>query len=72
MSQLDALSEKRHNELELPWVSAFNRDFFCCLDEVPYAVLYSNKAPQPNIPVNVLVGFEILKSGGGYGEKRLS
>jgi len=56
--------------LEGSWASAFNREFFYRLEDL-YAVLYSDKASQPIIPVNVLVGFEILKSGVGYGEKKV-
>ena len=44
---------------------------FCRIDEDIFAILYSDKASRPNIPVNVLVGLEILKSGFGWSDAEL-
>jgi hypothetical protein len=71
MSQLDALSEKRRKELEESWSGAFYRDFFYRLNEDIFTDLYSDKPSRPNIPVNVLVGFEVLKAGFGYSDEEM-
>ena len=41
------------------------------LDEAPFAVLYSDEASRPNIPINVLVGLETLKSGYGWSDEEM-
>jgi len=43
----------------------FYEEFFTRLDEEVFSVLYSEKKSRPNTPVNILVGFETLKSGFG-------
>ncbi len=71
LSQLDALSDKRRKELEESWAGTFYREFFCRLDEDIFADLYSDKPSRPNIPVNVLAGFEVLKAGFGYSDEEM-
>ncbi len=71
MSQLDCLSEKRRRELEDSWAGTFYRDFFCRLDEDIFAELYSDKPSRPNVAVNVLAGFEVLKAGFGYSDEEM-
>lgn len=63
---INNLTDKARLDLEQSWAGVFYREFFCRLDERPFAVLYSDKASRPNIPVNVLVGLEALKSGFGW------
>jgi len=41
------------------------------IDESRFAVLYSDEASRPNIPINVLVGLEILKSGFGWSDEEM-
>ncbi len=71
MSQLDALSDKRRKGLEESWAGTFYREFFCRLDEDIFTDLYSDKPSRPNIPVNVLAGFEVLKAGFGYSDEEM-
>jgi len=71
MSQLDALSEKRRKGLEESWAGTFYREFFSRLNEDIFADLYSDKPSRPNIPVNVLAGFEVLKAGFGYSDEEM-
>jgi len=59
-TSVDQLSPKLLKRLKDSWAEAFSR-----LDEEPFAVLNSDIPPRPNIPVNVLVGFEVLKAGFG-------
>jgi hypothetical protein len=53
------------------WAETFYQEVFCRLDETIFAPLYSQEASRPNIPVNVLVGVEILKSGFGWSDEEL-
>lgn len=70
-SDLDHLSEKGRRRLEESWAGVFYRQFFCRLDESPFAVLYSDVASRPNVPINVLVGLEMLKAGFGWSDQEL-
>jgi len=71
LSDLDHLSEKARRRLEASWAGAFYREFFCRLDEERFAVLYSDVASRPNVPINVLVGLEMLKSGFGWSDQEM-
>lgn len=71
LSDLDHLSEKARQRLEESWAGIFYREFFCRLDERPFAVLYSDIASRPNVPINVLVGLETLKAGFGWSDQEL-
>jgi hypothetical protein len=70
-SDLNHLSEKARTRLDQSWAGAFYRDFFCRLDEAPFAVLYVDTPSRPNIPVNVLVGLEALKAGFGWSDAEM-
>lgn len=70
-SDLDHLSAKTRKRLEQSWAGVFRHEFFKRLDEKPFAVLYSDKPSRPNIPINVLVGLEALKSGFGWSDEEL-
>jgi hypothetical protein len=64
------LPEKRRDRLEKSWAGTFYRDFFCRIDESIFACLYSDQPSRPNVPVNVLVGFEVLKAGHGWTDEQ--
>ena len=70
-SALDGLPEKHQARLAASWAGVFYREFFCRLDERPFARLYSDEASRPNIPVNVLVGLEALKAGFGWSDAEM-
>lgn len=65
------LPAKLRDRLLGSWAETFYREVFCDLDETVFAPLYSQEASRPNIPVNVLVGLEILKSGFGWSDEEL-
>ena len=67
VNELPAKSKQR---LEESWAGAFYRDLFCRIDETMFAELYSDEPSRPNIPVNVLVGFEVLKAGHGWSDEQ--
>ena len=70
-SHVDELPEKLRKRLENSWAGVFYREFFCCLNEAPFDVLYVNFPSRPNVPVNVLVGLEYLKAGNGWTDEEM-
>jgi hypothetical protein len=70
-STLNDLPPKQRYRLETSWAGTFYRDFFCRIDEDIFAILYSDEASRPNVPVNVLVGLEALKAGFGWSDAEL-
>ncbi len=70
-SVIDQLPQTAKKRLETSWASVFYTEFFCRLNEDVFSVLYSEKKSRPNTPVNVLVGFETLKSGFGWSDEEL-
>ena len=71
MSDIDHLSQKARQRLEESWAGVFYQEFLCCLDERPFAVLYSDVASRPNIAINVLLGLETLKAGFGWSDQEM-
>lgn len=68
---VNELPEEKREYLYTSWAGVFYREFFCRLDEKPFAVLYSNLPSRPNVPVNVLVGLEYLKAGNGWTDQEM-
>jgi len=69
-SSIDSLPKKQQARLEASWAGTFYQELFCRINEEPFAVLYSDdEASRPNIPVNLLVGFETLKAGFGWSDE---
>lgn len=66
-----SLPEEQRHRLDESWAGVFYREFFCRLDERPFAVLYSDEPSRPNVPVNVLVGLEALKAGFGWSDAEM-
>jgi len=66
LSCINELPEEQREYLYSSWAGVFYQEFFCRVDEKPFAVLYSNLPSRPNVPVNVLVGLEYLKAGNGW------
>jgi hypothetical protein len=71
ISAASELPEKQRKRLENSWAGPFYREFFRRIDEQAFAVLYSEEASRPNVPVNVLVGLEALKAGFGWSDQEL-
>lgn len=65
------LPERLREQLLNSWAETFYQEVFCRIDEEILAVLYSDEASRPNVPVNVLVGLEILKAGYGWSDEEL-
>lgn len=70
-SSTSLLPDTVREKLLESWAGTFYREVFCRIDEKTFAPLYSEKDSRPNVPVNVLVGAEILKSGFGWSDEAL-
>jgi hypothetical protein len=70
-SSLDELHKTARKRLENSWAPIFYKEYFCRIDESIFSVLYSASYSRPNVPVNILVGFETLKSGFGWSDEEL-
>jgi hypothetical protein len=66
-----ALSSTLQDRLRNSWAETFYHEVFCRIDETLFAGLYSDAVSRPNVAVNVLVAFEILKSGLGLSDEAL-
>lgn len=71
ISNVSDLPEEQQQRLEISWAGVFYRDFFSRIKEDTFAVLYSDVASRPNIPVNVLLGLETLKAGFGWSDEEM-
>jgi hypothetical protein len=67
-SDLDRLAKKRRQRLEESWAGTYRREVHGRLDEGLFAVLYKDVPSRPNTPVNLLLDFEIFKSGFGWSD----
>ncbi len=65
------LTPKLWERLSNSWAGTFYQEVFCRIDEKIFALLYSDKDSRPNVPINVLVALEILKSGYGWSDEEL-
>lgn len=70
-STVAELPEKHRVVLESSWAGTFYREVFCRIDEDAFSVLYSEIGSRPNVPINLLVGLEILKAGKGWSDEEL-
>ena len=71
ISGLDELPEKSQRLLKDSWAGTLYSEVFSRIDEGRFAVLCSDEPSRPNIPVNVLVGLEILKAGFGWSDEQM-
>ena len=64
------MKERVRDNLRKSWAPIFYEEVFCKIDETPFAVLYS-EAGAPNVPVNILLGLEIIKHMQDVSDERL-
>lgn len=57
----NTLTDREKKALNQSWAKYFFDHIFSNIDEMPYAVLYSDKESKPNTPVNIQVGALIIK-----------
>ena len=70
-SSISSLPQKLQKRLEGSWAGTFYRQWFARIDEESFSVLYSAEPSRPNIPINVLLGLETLKSGFGWSDEEM-
>ena len=70
-STISSLPDKQQKRLKDSWAGTFYEDIFTRIRERDFEVLYSDEPSRPNIPINVLVGLEILKAGFGWTDKEM-
>ena len=70
-SDLNALPKKLRVQLEESWAGTFYHEVFVRINEEPFAVLYSDEPSRPNIPINILVGLDWLKSAFGWSDEEM-
>ena len=58
---LNTMTEREKKILDRSWAKYFAKFIFPKIDEIPYAVLYSDKDSRPNTPVNVQIGALLIK-----------
>jgi hypothetical protein len=71
ISTVNDLPEKLHRRLEQSWAGVFYRETFCRIREELFKPLYADIPSRPNVPVNVLVGLELLKEQFGWSDEEL-
>jgi hypothetical protein len=71
LTSIDGLPTDQSRRLQESWAGTFYDEFFCRIDEEPFAVLYSDKDSRPNIPINVLLGLESLKAGFNWSDEEM-
>jgi len=71
ISAASELPEKQLKLLKGSWANIFYQEFFIRIDEEIFAILYSDEPSRPNVPVNVMVGLEVLKAGLGWSDAEL-
>jgi len=70
-NSISALPDKYRDRLDGSWAGVFRQECFDRIPEDAFAVLYSDVDSRPNIPVNILVGLEMLKAGFGWSDAEL-
>ena len=71
ISAASELPEKQLKLLKGSWANSFYHEFFCRIEEEIFAVLYSSEPSRPNVPVNMMVGLEVMKAGFGWSDEEL-
>jgi hypothetical protein len=71
VSDVNGLPARSLDRLHKSWATCFREEVFARIDEDLFAVLYSERASRPNVPVNVLVGLEILKGGKDWTDEEM-
>jgi hypothetical protein len=71
ISHVNELPERTLNILKNSWAETFRSEVFARIREDRFAVLYADCPSRPNVPVNVLIGLEIIKGMRGWSDEEL-
>ena len=68
---VDYLDEKKQKILEESWAETFRQEILLRIDESAFEGMYSDKKSRPNTPINMLLGWEIIKTGAGLDDRSM-
>jgi hypothetical protein len=71
ISNISELPARSLKLLRGSWAETFRDEVFLRIREERFAVLYDDCPSRPNVPVNILMGLEILKAGRGWSDEEL-
>jgi hypothetical protein len=71
ISTVNELPARSLQILKGSWSATFREEVFLRIREERFGVLYAQCPSRPNVPVNVLVGLEILKGWFGWSDEEL-
>lgn len=71
ISHVNELPARSLKLLQGSWAATFRDEVFLRIREERFAVLYADCPSRPNVPVNVLMGLEILKGWFGWSDEEL-
>jgi hypothetical protein len=71
LSNINDLPERSKKRLTQSWAEVFRQEVFLRINEDLFAVLYDGFPSRPNIPVNILMGLEILKGWRNWSDEEL-
>jgi hypothetical protein len=71
ISNVQELPTRSLKILQGSWAATFREEVFLRIREDRFAVLYVSFPSRPNVPVNMLMGLEILKSWFGWSDEEL-
>lgn len=71
LSDVSNLPQRTQKYLQGSWAEVFRREVFLRIPEDRFAVLYDAVPSRPNVPVNLLVGLEVLKEWRGWSDEEM-
>jgi len=71
VSNVNELPARSLKILQGSWAATFRDEVFLRIREERFAVLYADFPSRPNVPVNLLMGLEILKGWFGWSDEEL-
>ena len=71
LSDVNHLPQRTWKYLQDSWAEVFRREVFLRIPEDRFATLYAKEPSRPNVPVNILVGLEVLKEWRGWSDEEM-
>ena len=71
LSDISDLPQRSLKHLQSSWAETFRKEVFSRIPEDVFQVLYDSGPSRPNVPVNILVGLEILKEWRGWSDEEM-
>lgn len=71
ISDVNDLPKRSLQYLKQSWAETFRREVFLRIPEGRFAVLYDPDPSRPNVPVNILVGLNVLKEWHGWSDEEM-